>query len=58
MYMPITDVSVLILKSTAGKKGKYKVGLLMAGKMYDRNLISVGAGLSKTYEQFYMGGKV
>lgn len=25
---------------------------------YDRNLISVGAGLSKTYEQFYMGGKV
>lgn len=27
-------------------------------KKYDRNLISVGAGLSKTYEQFYMGGKV
>lgn len=27
-------------------------------KKYDRNLISVGAGLSKTYEQLYIGGKV
>ena len=49
MYMPITDVSVLILKSTAGKKGKYRIGLLMAGKsMTVTLLVSVRGYLKHT----------